>query len=177
MRTISAIWSSCMRTKSSIEDLFATTEFIVATVPVEGGIMLLLLIATAVSSVCLSSMISSQPMGTRESTLNSLKMKHQTNCFRNIQSRIFTLIPVCNGSNRDCLGIMPGAFRTEPLAGSKGTLAINGFAKGINDPAKTLNAERDVDDGTSPLDDIALGRENIQEGLGNRAFVFAPFQS
>ena len=73
-----------MRTKSSIEDLFATTEFIVATVPVEGGIMLLLLIATAVLSVCLSSMISSQPMGTRESTLNSLKMKHQTNCFRNI---------------------------------------------------------------------------------------------
>ena len=84
MRTISAIWSSCMRTKSSIEDLFATTEFIVATVPVEGGIMLLLLIAMAVLSVCLSSMISSQPMGTRESTLNSLKMKHQTNCFRNI---------------------------------------------------------------------------------------------
>ena len=73
-----------MKTKSSIEDLFATTEFIVATVPVEGGIMLLLLIATAVLSVCLSSMISSQPMGTRESTLNSLKMKHQTNCFRNI---------------------------------------------------------------------------------------------
>ena len=56
---------------------------------------------------------------------------------------------------------MPGAFRTEPLAGSKGTLAINGVAKGINDPTKTLNAKRDVDDGTSPLDDIALGRENI----------------
>ena len=73
-----------MRTKSSIEDLFATTEFIVATVPVEGGIMLLLLIVAAVLSVCLSSMISLRPMGTRESTLNSLKMKHQTNCFRNI---------------------------------------------------------------------------------------------
>ena len=72
-----------MKTKSSIEDLFATTEFIVATVPVEGGIMLLLLIATAVLSVCLSSMISSRPMGTRES-INSLKIKHQTNCFRNI---------------------------------------------------------------------------------------------
>ena len=69
--------------------------------------------------------------------------------------------PVCIGSNRDCLGIMPGAFMTEPLAGSKETLAINGVAKGINDPTKTLNAERDVDDGTSPLDDIALGRENI----------------
>ena len=71
------------------------------------------------------------------------------------------MIPVCNGSNRDCLGIMPGAFRTEPLAGFLGTLAINGFAKGINDPAKTLNAERDVDDGTSPLANIALGREKI----------------
>ena len=57
-----------MRTKSSIEDLFATTEFIVATVPVEGGIMFLLLIATAVLSVYLSSMISLRPMGTREST-------------------------------------------------------------------------------------------------------------
>ena len=56
---------------------------------------------------------------------------------------------------------MPGAFRTEPLAGAKGTPAINGVAKGINDPTKTLNAERDVDDGTNPLDDIALGRENI----------------
>ena len=69
--------------------------------------------------------------------------------------------PVCIGSNRDCLGIMPGAFMTEPLAGSKETHVINGVAKGINDPTKTLNAERDVDDGTSPLDDIALGRENI----------------
>ena len=82
MRTISAIWSSCIRTKSSIEDLFATTEFIVATVPVEGGIMLLLLIATAVLSVYLSSMISLRPMGKKG--VNSLKIKHQTNCFRNI---------------------------------------------------------------------------------------------
>ena len=57
-----------MRTKSSIEDLFATTEFIVATVPVEGGIMFLLLMAKAVLSVYLSSMISLRPMGTREST-------------------------------------------------------------------------------------------------------------
>merc|ERR1719384_119770 len=45
---------------------------------------------------------------------------------------------------------------TEPLAGAKGTLAINGVAKGINDPAETLHADGDVDDGTSPLDNIAL---------------------
>merc|ERR1719391_1671251 len=45
---------------------------------------------------------------------------------------------------------------TEPLAGAKGTLAINGVAKGINDPAETLHADGHVDDGTSPLDDIAL---------------------
>merc|ERR1719167_98621 len=45
---------------------------------------------------------------------------------------------------------------TEPLAGAKGTLAINGVAKGINDPAETLHADWHVDDGTSPLDDIAL---------------------
>merc|ERR1719229_1972913 len=44
----------------------------------------------------------------------------------------------------------------EPLAGSKGTLAINGVAQGINDPAETLHADGDVDDGTSPLDNIAL---------------------
>merc|ERR1719220_1869092 len=44
----------------------------------------------------------------------------------------------------------------EPLAGSQGTLAVNGVAKGINDPAETLHADGDVDDGTSPLDNIAL---------------------
>merc|ERR1712205_254938 len=36
---------------------------------------------------------------------------------------------------------------TEPLAGSKGTLAIDGVAEGINDPAETLHADGDVDDG------------------------------
>merc|ERR1719397_2396992 len=45
---------------------------------------------------------------------------------------------------------------TEPLAGAKGTLAINGVAQSINDPAETLHADRDVDDGTGPLHDIAL---------------------
>merc|ERR1719209_364507 len=45
---------------------------------------------------------------------------------------------------------------TEPLAGAKGTLAINGVAQGINDPAETLHADGDVDDGTGPLHDIAL---------------------
>merc|ERR1719239_385918 len=45
---------------------------------------------------------------------------------------------------------------TEPLAGSERTLAINGVAKGINDPAETLHADGDVDDGTSPLHNIAL---------------------
>merc|ERR1719384_529714 len=44
----------------------------------------------------------------------------------------------------------------EPLAGSKRTFAINGVAQGINDPAETLHADGDVDDGTSPLDNIAL---------------------
>merc|ERR1719209_2532464 len=45
---------------------------------------------------------------------------------------------------------------TEPLAGSEGTLAINGVAKSINDPAETLHANWNVDDGTGPLHDIAL---------------------
>merc|ERR1711963_470787 len=44
----------------------------------------------------------------------------------------------------------------EPLAGAKGTLAVNGISKSVNDPAEALHADRDVDDGTSPLDDIAL---------------------
>ena len=52
---------------------------------------------------------------------------------------------------------------TEPLAGAKGTLAINGVAKGINDPAETLHADGHVDDGTSPLDDIALDRELVKK--------------
>ena len=53
---------------------------------------------------------------------------------------------------------------TEPLAGSEGTLAINGVAQGINDPAETLHADRDVDDGTGPLHDIALDRELVKKG-------------
>ena len=44
----------------------------------------------------------------------------------------------------------------EPLAGAKGTLAVNGVSKSVNDPAKALHADGDVDDSTSPLDDIAL---------------------
>merc|ERR1719266_3031424 len=44
----------------------------------------------------------------------------------------------------------------EPLAGAEGTLAINGVSKSVNDPAEALHADGDVDDGTSPLDDIAL---------------------
>ena len=44
----------------------------------------------------------------------------------------------------------------EPLAGAKGTLAVNRVSKSVNDPAEALHADRDVDDGTSPLDDIAL---------------------
>merc|ERR1712018_621188 len=44
----------------------------------------------------------------------------------------------------------------EPLAGAKGTLAVNGVSKSVNDPAEALHADWDVDDGTSPLDDIAL---------------------
>merc|ERR1719331_272861 len=50
---------------------------------------------------------------------------------------------------------------TEPLAGAKGTLAINGVAQGINNPAETLHADGDVDDGTGPLHDIALLDELI----------------
>ena len=49
----------------------------------------------------------------------------------------------------------------EPLAGAEGDLAINGVSKSVNDPAEALHADGDVDDGTSPLDNIALGRENI----------------
>merc|ERR1719209_522995 len=45
---------------------------------------------------------------------------------------------------------------TEPLAGSKGTLAINRVAQGINNPAETLHANGNVDNGTGPLHDIAL---------------------
>merc|ERR1719220_1991082 len=44
----------------------------------------------------------------------------------------------------------------EPLAGAEGTLAVNGVSKSVNDPAEALHADGDVDDGTSPLDDIAL---------------------
>merc|ERR1711884_273211 len=44
----------------------------------------------------------------------------------------------------------------EPLAGAEGTLAVDGVSKSVNDPAKALHADGDVDDGTSPLDDIAL---------------------
>merc|ERR1719402_1281271 len=45
---------------------------------------------------------------------------------------------------------------TEPLAGSEGTLAINGVSKGVNAPAETLHANWNVDNGTGPLDNIAL---------------------
>merc|ERR1712018_136866 len=44
----------------------------------------------------------------------------------------------------------------EPLAGAEGTLAVDGVSKSVNDPAVALHADGDVDDGTSPLDDIAL---------------------
>ena len=53
---------------------------------------------------------------------------------------------------------------TEPLAGAKGTLAINGVSKGINNPSETLHADGDVDDGTSPLHDIALDRRLVKKG-------------
>ena len=49
---------------------------------------------------------------------------------------------------------------TEPLAGSEGTLTINGVSKGVNNPAETLHANGNVDNGTSPLDNIALKTEN-----------------
>ena len=52
---------------------------------------------------------------------------------------------------------------TEPLAGSEGTLAIDGVAEGINDPAETLHADGDVDDGTGPLHNIALDRELVND--------------
>ena len=54
---------------------------------------------------------------------------------------------------------------TEPLAGSEGTLAIDGVAEGINDPTETLHADGDVDDGTGPLHNIALDRELVKKGL------------
>merc|ERR1719209_2018863 len=44
----------------------------------------------------------------------------------------------------------------EPLAGSEGTLTINGVSKGVNTPAETFHANGNVDNGTSPLDNIAL---------------------
>merc|ERR1712073_1945 len=44
----------------------------------------------------------------------------------------------------------------EPLAGAEGTLAVDGVSKSVNDPAEALHADGDIDDGTSPLDDIAL---------------------
>ena len=52
----------------------------------------------------------------------------------------------------------------EPLAGAKRTLAINGVSKSVNDPAKALHADGDVDDGTSPLHDIALDRRLVKKG-------------
>ena len=95
--------------------------------------------------------------------VNSLKREKLTR--RKVQLKIFSAIIHLDASLHRLGHGLPGdnagglQADTEPLAGAQGTLAVNGVSKGINDPAETLHADGDVDDGTSPLDNIALDRK------------------